>query len=261
MNDWLYSFLILNPSKVLYKFEFWRLLTYPFVANHPVSFVFALAAFYLPGSKLEDYFPKNMLLALSGLLLILHGLIQTLFNFNQNIGIGGFDCLSIFLFAMSAFVYKNKKLKLWNNFYVNYSIFAIIIISVSSLLLFGYNSVYANYKTVWFTTLIFSVVSASVIYYRINKIKELEKEELKSSIPEPVIEYKELHPSYVPGYQQLKKSASMLREKKQYYFLQDKNMSDEEKVDCILDKISAEGKESLSTEELNFLTEYSNNID
>jgi len=252
------SVLALQPYLILEKMELWRLITFPFARGTVESTMLFLLVFYLYGPKLEEILNRTLFSLILILVTILQGTILTLVFWKSPAMLSGMEGISFFVMLLYTFFKKGKRVYIW--------LFKPVKTSVLTMIIFiGWGTALLSHSLLndGYSILIKGVLSAfigftaaGVSFMQIRTTKNLIKARLAErglEIPKP----EELTPALIEQ-NELRKYAQSLRDEPTYYG-QIKYTVD--RLNEILDKIIAHGKESLSPEERRYLEGYSKNVD
>lgn len=260
-SGFLSSYLSLIPSNIVNSFELWRLFTYPLTLNSFESYILTSVSLFFFASKIEKLFSKNVFPITLGLIIVLYGLMTSLIFFNNKHNFSGLEGISIFLLTLYSFlnirkrIYINKRF----NFSLAFTSTSIILTWICfKILSISYLS--GNYINDLVYPLAFGLVSGFSFYIRIlflenNYESSPDEREIRGlSIPKQ----SELSPALITN-SDAQRVKSFL-ENENNYILDEENQLSEEELNRLLDKIFAEGKDSLTEEENRFLEEYSKSI-
>jgi membrane associated rhomboid family serine protease len=266
LDGWFNELFALNPSKMLINFEYWRLFTFPFAFSSTEALFLFLATFFLISENLEDILRQTLYPLLLMLLTVLQGVIMTLLFWNKDVNIAGMEGLSFFVLFFFVILNPKSKVQIFN-FKAIPSI-AIVLFIVFIWAIVKIQALFFNSSTdvnISVASAIFGISTAIMTSLQIKIIqKNREKRLLKATenlkIPKP----EELSYALYSGkklfkYEQENKYSSPVTDFEES-LLSDNPDENEDKLNNILDKINAQGKNSLDYSELKFLEEYSNNI-
>ncbi|MFY8159732.1 MAG: hypothetical protein ACOVNU_00240 [Candidatus Kapaibacteriota bacterium] len=280
----------LNSGFTIYGKEYWRLFLYPYVTNNLTNLIFISTIGVYVFIKLEKLVSKGSLFILFLFYSLMYGLTFTAATVQESISTSGLDSFFLFSLFLLSFIkksdryyplgkdnqffleYANSKSKLTSYIKINKLTYFHFLASMLSLWLIKELSLFtfdANYNlfpslTAITFALITSFLSHKKIFNAENEINSNERINQDANFglnfDNEIIE--ELAPAVIESENKFLKSKKLKREdlgfdEQMIYFLFDENLTDEEKVDEILDRINLIGKDQISNEELSFLKRYS----
>jgi membrane associated rhomboid family serine protease len=260
MGGQLSKLFALNPELVINKMELWRLFTFPFAFGSIEGALLFGFTFYIFAPKLEDIFHRYLYPFLLFLILTFQGIVLTLAFWKMPVTFSGMEGVTFFVIAMFTLLHLRKKI----SFLYLKPLSTIIFLMIVSAIWLSLISIHA---LVMNSYMYFANGAYSAIYgFTCGFIMYLQIKYSKSNI-QNIKKYK--HPIIdIPKPEEL--SLAVIANKEMKYlnnklnddFFDSKSGSlfSEDKLNEILDKINAQGKESLTTLELKFLEDYSNNL-
>ena len=240
---------ILVPRMILVDFEFWRLITYPIALNFGGLLIGSIV-FSQPGEEIESMFGKGKY----GLALIVVTLLTALIHLgsfwgSSTIALSG--PINISLFVMVGYVYLFPSSSVTIIFFSLQSKILLLLMVGFVLLMSGLAIANGIAPQILLSEglagLISGVVWFHILYQKypimLGAVRTIETLFARR---EPI--------SNRRGYQ---KEIIQTKKKKEKG---DNSMSDEERLNLILEKIAEKGSENLTKEEQNFLNEYSSRL-
>ena len=256
-GSWLTSLVCLQPSLVLANMQVWRLITFPLAPGTLEGILLFIITFYIFAPRLENFLSRGLLPVILLLLICLQGTLTTLVFWNSNLKFEGMTGVSFFVLTLfTIFNYEKKIIISPARAYKSYRfVFVLALIWAASV---SINALFSGTELLIRngSYMIFGVSFGFITYLQIKitkKIISVTKKEPYISIPKP----EELSLAMI-AQNELKKAHKKFRDE-DYYF-DDESLLTEEKLNEILDKISASGKESLTDEEVHFLEIYSRKL-
>lgn len=260
------EWLSLEPAMIIKQLNLWKLVTFPFAPGGAESiFLFALV-FYFISSKLEAFIegPKYPLWLF--LLTLLQGCILTLVFINSNIIIAGMDGISFYILVVYSLLRPKEKI-----YFLNFPPMPVLAFStLLAFIWFGLKLV--NFSTGGDNALFLSAlgsslfgITAGLIHFlqiRLTGLNSSRNTKIENSSEFEMPSPEEISISHTTNaklrklYQPVK--ADYLDE--EAYLLSEDMSENEDKLNEILDKISTNGKESLTPLERRFLHEYSKKL-
>jgi hypothetical protein len=260
-NGLVTDYLILNPTLVVDNTQMWRIFTFPLIPSSFEGFVFFVFAFYLVSAKLEMIFRRSLYAVLLLLLVSLQGTMLTIIFWKSNYSFCGMEGLSLFILAMFTFMNHNRRvtfgyLKSMKTFTLTGVIVLLWIFSVTVHYLFTLN---INLIVQAVTSFLFGLSLALIMYSQIRLIRnvrthyEIQNKKLPIQIPTP----DELSLALISKEEIKRFNQTILEEPS---FTDDDFEFSEDRLNEILDKILAYGKDSLTSGEIQYLGEYSKKL-
>ncbi len=250
--------LALNPQMLLENYQFWRFLTYPFVLTNPEFIFFFGAIFILASPMLENYLNKYIYPIFLFLATMLQGFILTLVLWNRDVSIGGIEGLAFFVLLLLMFL--KPDLKIFRRFSLTTAAFGLVVILMWVVMLVPLSESASFSFAEKASSALFGIGFGLSIYFPIRYMQNLIDKRKKSTVP--------IEPIKIPKPEEL--SVAMISSanlKKIYHQFEDEvdlitedPETNEEILNTILEKIHQYGKDSLKSDELKFLEDYSKRI-
>lgn len=264
MDDAIYNFAHLNPVLVINNLELWRILTFPFAPGSIEGVMLFVITFYFISPKLEKLFQKVLYPILLGLLVFILGLVLTLIFRNDTYAISGFEGVSIYVLTLFALMKPKTRITVFNfpTVAANTFCFSTIFIWASLKTL----DVFTNYQLAAAPTIaisIFGFITGLLTFIRITQIDKKQRKELEDNYPkQDTSNAEELSVALFSEAKQLKyKHSNSFDEYNDVpLFMTADPEINEQQLNSILDKISQNGENSLTNNEMKFLKEYSKSI-
>jgi hypothetical protein len=262
ITDGLLSYyLILNPHLVVDEYQIWRIFTFTLIPSSFEGFVFFILAFYLISAKLEIIFRRSLYTVLMLLLISLQGTLLTIIFWKSDYAFCGMEGLSLFILSIFTLMNYNRRvsfgyLKTVQTFTLTGAIVLSWIFSVVVHYLFTMN---INLIVQASTSFLFGLTLALIMFTQIRLVRnvrthyDLQHHKPPIEIPTP----EELSLALI-SQNELKKFNQTLQENS--YPMDEDFEMDEERLNEILDKMNAYGKNSLNPDEIRYLVIYSKNI-
>lgn len=256
------QFFQLTPTDVLVKGEFWRTILYPFATSSLADTALMIFAFTVCSAYFEKVFRSRLYPILLAIVSVFYGLLYTLLFLNFDVPLTGFASVGFFLLTFYTLV------KIRNRYHFSFANIRVFWVSLLVLLLWAALTVpsIVNAGVIPLvtasTSLIFGMTTGTLsflfIRYLYNKKRSPHDErQTHLYIPRP----EELTPAFISS---LKIERIINKDKEDFYNNQIPISSDpeenEENLNRILDKISSDGKDSLTEEEQLFLDQYSQQL-
>jgi membrane associated rhomboid family serine protease len=249
---------VLNPTLIVHKFEFWRIVTYPFIPGSAEGAALFFITFALFAPRLEEILGSILFSTVLFLLLCLHGILHTLIFWQSFIPLSGMEGLSMYVMSLFILLNIQNRLKIFRlpplKSYIAPTILFIMWGGYKLFRVFEIGSV--DIKS-FLSVASFGLGSALMTYMQIRLAQKINyrrhRNEPDLTVPKP----EELQQAVI--------SKSEMNIKKYHYNADEERIIkpsgnreiDEERLNIILDKMNEKGRDSLSPEELNFLREYS----
>lgn len=254
--------LSLNSAMVYNDLQWWRLITYPLATDSIESTALFLFAFFIFAPKIETLFSSWFFPLVLLIIIFLQGALFTLLLHYSYIVFTGMEGISFFILTVFALANIKKKLVIMNKVFLRTGLFIFGLITIWFVLLFVHSVVIADYK-IFFEGMysgIFGLTSGIIIYLQIRYTKRILPFEKHGNHSTDRIFYsndKELSMAVIAN-NEIRKFNENLRDELVYGNNQFNYT--EEKLNEILDKISAKGKDSLTYNEQKFLEDFSKQI-
>lgn len=267
-NYYFVDILALQPKLLLDNLAIWKLFTYPLAINSLDSFVLFFFAFALSSTKLEKIIGSIRYASWLTILSIIYGSIITLSFINSTAAITGLDALSFFVITLHILLKPRtfiNPFKARINIVTITLIFFILYIS-TKILIYGLSDITsANFLT----SISFGIFTALLIYFQIKLYKSFNSKSFGydnlSNIPNieflaTIKDNKSSNFLYNTEKLRFNSFNENVEEIEQNMILTEDPVSNEEKLNYILDKMNEKGKDSLTVAEKKFLYFYSMNI-
>lgn len=255
MSGQLSGLFLLDPSLVIDKGEYWRLLTYPLAFDSIGSFFIFAIAMSIFAPKIEELYASFTIPVVTALLIALHGIVLTLINLYTGFAIKGTDGISYFIFASFLLAAPGSRVVI-PKFKTYKSVQVISFISLIWLFIgLGKILIDDDYSFMINAELgAFGIINGLLLHYQLKFFKKFksEYEEVPYHAPDDEPEL-----ISVDEFRRMSENSKGHDDK---YVLSKNKYSNEERMNEILDKISAQGMDSLSPYEHLFLEEYSKNL-
>lgn len=261
ISDGRYShYFILDIQAIINDYEFWRLLTFPFVPSSFEGTMFFTVIFFMFASKIETILSRKYFFFLIILLIFVQGASLTLFYWGENYYFKGMEGVSLVIISMFTLLNIKKRVSFA---YIKH----LRIFNLSGLIIMGW--IFSACTHFWYSqdesliyqtagSFIFGSTLALIIATQIrltgsfkHKLRHFKSEH---SIPKP----EELSMALISRNELRRLNETLMEEKN---VLQDYDfVLNEDHLNEILDKINEKGKDSLSFEEQIYLFDYSRNL-
>lgn len=252
----LFPYLSLDIPSITDNSEFWRIFTFPFVSENIEGIILFIITFYFIAPRLEAYLLKSSMPLLTLLIISLQGLLTTVvfwdmaYSFSGMEGVSFFNLTLFFGIAFSKrFITQKIALKRASLFVSLISLTWLTSLAIHSLIS-GFDIFYQNGISA-----LYGIVSGLIVFAEIRIIKSINDKKEPPPAPIDIPKPEELSLALIEAKNFLKFNQSLKEEDTRYEFTHE--MLTEDRLNEILDKMLAQGKESLSFEELSFLEEYS----
>lgn len=251
--------LALDTSHVVNNFEFWRLFSFPFAHSGTEGiFLFAFAFLYI-SPKVESAIRNKYYHLILFLLICLQGTVFTIIFNGQGAILAGTTGISFFIMSIFILLNLNRRFMIYRKKPVR----IILMITAAALLwlsAIGLRSMVFNAELqyVELASALFGFFASVLIFSQLlllsngKMIKRKTKQE-RFTVPEP----EEYSHAYIAGAEQRK---YYNREMDDYPLYEPETDLSEDRLNEILDKMNDVGKDSLTTEEIRFLKEYSKSL-
>ncbi|MBM2816946.1 MAG: hypothetical protein HW421_3708 [Ignavibacteria bacterium] len=249
----------LLPSLVINKFEFWRLITYPLSYGSAEAMLILAFTFFYLSPRLEQVFNYSILPVILLLLVCLEGLLHTLFFWKTDIPLAGLEGISFFIIALTTFLSPRLKIQFLFFRKINLALVSLSVVLVWATFKIVQIEYFSHLWLIPAFAASFGISMAAITYGQIYLLhrKFLKKKAAeKLEIPKP----EELKLAMMAA----KSKAAKLNAKimDELYESEDSEFPDlsEDRLNQVLDKILALGKDSLTSDEIKFLDNYSKNL-
>ncbi len=255
MNGALSSILLLGPDFIIQDFQLWRLVSFSLMPASFENIVLMAFSFHIFSFLLEDILHQVLYPILVLLIAALQGILFTLVFWQSDISLFGTEGISFFVLALFTALKPTSRLRFFHAFTVkSYKVTAFVALTwiiLKSIVIFA-----GNDTQLWLSAynMIFGITGGLFTYMQIKLFKKIrESSEKNPVIPSP----EELSMAYISAKSRSMESAEQTRA---YIPISDDPDINEEILNEILDKITEQGRNSLSPEEVYFLKEYSRQI-
>ncbi len=257
----------LIPIKVINYLELWRLITFPFSGGSIETILLFALTFYFVAPKLEQILNKSLYLLLLFLLICLQGTLQTLIFWKSELAFAGAGGISFFVLTLYALLNLNKSITFWRYKPIN-SLFVSFVFTFIWIIGLLIHTSFTFQREVYITNfpdLVFGLIAGGLTYIQIIFAKKVisddkvKNEPLSKLMPSPPIEDdSEMDFALVDKEGKIEQNSIPRYDLPTY---DEKEMVfTEDKLNQILDKISEQGKNSLTLSELLYLKEYSKTL-
>ena len=252
--------LTLQPQRIFFKFEVWRLLSFPFAGQSFAELVLVSIALFVFGHNLERSLSRAKFGLLLSSFIVFQGLIYSALFFSRPAGYTGVGATTFFLIALSIGLSPREYILIFNRVRLRFIGLTFIIVSIffASTLLQSIRS--ENIILLNGAAACFGLVTGFITAYFITQIQRIRQEaqelsqqrrELNYNLP-PIEEYD--HAVSTKSSSKVKPKAAPAAYVHEHY------ENDEEHLNYILDKILENGEKSLSSHDREFLAEYSRKL-
>lgn len=263
-NGALSNIFMLDFARIVDAHEYWRLISYPFAYSGFQDFLLFVFTFIFIAPKLENTIDRKRYPLWLFLLVILQGLIFSMFFMGETVRFAGMAGVSIHLLLLYSLIEPRERIE-FGVMQLRAPLFSASLFVLWAALKYAEGVTHNNALLVSsFSFLSFGVLSGVLAFLqiRITSIfirKSLRRKDTELKIPKP----EELSVAFMSGMKHKKLYQSgedddLLDD--EISLLSDDPFENEEKLNEILDKINLYGKESLSTNDKRFLTEYSKQL-
>lgn len=267
MGGRLSSLFVLKPTLVIENSQYWRLFTFPLAYDSIEGIIFFIITFFIFAPKLEDIFQNWLYPLILSLIIFSQGTLLTLIYWKSDTMLHGLVGVSFFVLTIFSFVNIKKRLVIFQKYYIHTITFTVIIAVTWFLLVFVHSAILKSYSliTEGIYSAIFGLSSGFIVFLQSKYTKNIihnNKGNVKKKgdllVPSP----EELSLAVIAN-NELKKVNKQLNEDLIANVEQESTfdiLSQEEKLNQILDKINEKGKDFLTPEEKQFLDDYSKEI-
>lgn len=257
--------LSLNPIIISQNGSFWKIFTYPLIDSSIISiFILGLVSFiFLP--QILKSFSKIHFLILTVILILFQGLSQIVIFWGKDVTFSGYTSFSSFIMVLTVLSYPKVQLKKSHFFKLN-NIQTVLILFLFLLSANLEKIIEGNVNQIFefLFPIAFGSFFSFLVVFQIYLVKKyyLPKKQAKSinEIAELLTQAREsmrkLESSLVEEPANIQQS-NFEKKKKNYYELSEDPEENEDKLNLILDKMIAQGKDSLSNDEIKFLQKFS----
>jgi len=256
VNGAIDHFFLLQPSTVLEKMELWRMFTFAFSPGTLEGIVLFVITFYLFAPRLEENFNKHLFAGIIFLVICMQGTLSTMIFWKLPIEIKGMEGLSFFVLTLFAAFNANKQIIIWRFPSVRAYVF-VFLIAFGWGLVVGIHTLIAGHDIILtaVSSALIGLTSGLLVYLQMRLVKNIRTSLPRDSagipeIPKPA----ELRMAII---KEIENRDRQDRYNDVPYYDQDYSIPlTEENLNLILDKISVNGKESLTIAEEKFLEDY-----
>jgi len=255
-------YLALNPYSAIEGAEFWRVVTYPFAQGNTASLLLFLMTFTFFGTKVELNLGGKLFSLYLFLITIFAGTLNSVLFYDTQITFQGMDILSFFLMGM--FLFLNPKIKI--QFFNITQVSGVVLSALFLMIWFGTNILegFQFEKQTFFALFSLPIIAITmsflisiILKFRFSSDYNYSFNDEDRSFLKEDNRYEsdddDLHLELIT--KELRKKSENRNEEK--VILTNDPQINEDKMNEILDKILEQGKDSLSTNEKRFMTEYS----
>lgn len=253
----------LVPALAVHNYEFWRIITYPIAATGFWNLFSASLLLYFFGPEIEQLLRPERFIRYTLLFLLLHGVLHTLLLAGTATPLAGSYAYALALLIVFAYVYPGAEFSLFGIISLRAWVLATLFVAFSVispliLVLNGGLSV-AAFLTGPITGIVGGLLFAHLYFhkYHIPSLADVIRSRNKPVVTQqaqpvtPVV--KRTRTEYTPSKGKRMQSPAMYNEA-------DDTTLDEHRLNDILDKISEQGRDSLSEEEIEFLEDYARRL-
>ena len=267
----LLDFVAMHTTKFFSEIELWRILLFPFVSASLEGFIIFLFAFAFLSNDLEKFLGGKIYPTFIILITFLTGTATAIITYGQNISFSGLEGTSFFVITFFAILQKKNFIKK-KNLYQRISVISIVSLWIAIKLYIGIENGFTNVVPSYIMAGS-GVIIGFLLFFQINYLvkKRIKQNKIKG--------FSQHYDANFVGYSiynnpQFKKY--IYNKIEESYLLQIKEkiksktdaallfnteiLTDEEKLDQVLDKINEVGKSNLTKEELEFLNYYSDKL-
>ncbi|OGU61053.1 MAG: hypothetical protein A2X64_10450 [Ignavibacteria bacterium GWF2_33_9] len=260
------NILSLNPFLVQTKSEIWRIFTFPFVDTSFMSIFVLGSTLYLFLPQLSRYFTIFQLSALLFLLILLQGAVQLLGFWGTNISFGGYSSISSFYLVLTILIFPKEKFR--DSEFPRISNIQIILLLIAAYLFAGLGSIINGEPSAVIAYLFPMIFGTSIAFLTVLQIYLFRKYFLPKRQARSIAEIAELLSQARESMRQMEMVDETVSEtgyqhkrvNEYSYSLSDDPSENENQLNEILDKISAKGQNSLTPDEIHFLSQISKNL-
>lgn len=256
------AFLSINISAITQKLELWRFVSFPLAFKTLSNSLLAFFTFFFVAPKLKRELEGSILEFSLLLNLFATGLFVFLLDLNNYQYLAGVEGISAFVLVLFMLMNRKKDFRYFKAFRFTKTLLPLTIIGLwaSSLILESSisNDSFSYEPLIIF---VFGSVIGFVAYFIIKNEMRL-YDEMNNFEPSQSSSFKSSESRMSPAFIYEPENSGLRRKTEitEKLFADDDPEANEEKLNHILDKISKNGQESLTKEELEFLDDYSKSI-
>lgn len=257
------SYTALLPPAVLWQHQWWRILTYPFADTDFWNLFSTSLLLYFFAPEIEQLLTTKRFVRYSAIFAFLHGVLYLLLMHNSSFPLVGLHTYALAVLTVFAYFYPHVEFFFFGLITMRMWVLATVIIGfsvVSSLLgvVQGYSTVAAFFADAT-SGVIIAFLFAHIYFqkYRIPFLSFLLRSRATPPPPSPTLYQPSITPTvqkaqYFPRHEKRTPAAAVASN--------DDDELNEQQLNAILDKISDQGKDSLTQEEQQFLEEYARRL-
>jgi len=249
------NYFVLNPGLISSHFELWRLVTFPLTGNTIAGTFLFIFTFWLVSPKIEDLLQKGIYPFVIFLLILMQGIVTTLSFWTKNIPFAGAEGITFFVLTLYTLIQRRKRVIVWGLNPMKLELLFILLLSVWVTFV-GLQSLFTksiNLLLTNGTSATYGIVSGLLVFFQIKIIQNFKTVKPQEDANLPLTEDENFSHALVEK-TEIKKQANQASDELTNYFT---DYYSEDRLNEILDKMIAGGKESLSEEELRYLKDYS----
>ncbi len=258
----IFSSLALNPYFLINKIQIWRLITYPLLSLSIAEVFLFIYSFWVLGPKVENCFRKNYYLLSLIIFIFLQGLLTSALFGKEKFYLVGTEGLSFYLITLYYLIYfriisQYESLPLRNLVQTALVVFFWLMAATLDSFIYERNTLVNSFA--------FAIVGIFIGTLSYLQNRSFATELIQQRYRDIFLFRKKLEEFETEFY--MEEEANTLANNKypvSTAVAKDVKQTNvpftEENLNRILDKILEKGKESLTHEELEFLKEYSNNL-
>ena len=269
----LFSYFALNTEKIFLNYEFWRLLSYPFIFSSAEGLFLFVIIFVFLSPKLEYFLSAKIYPLFLSMISFVIGATTTIVFNTKKIEIGGMEGISFFVIALFIFLLVRDKYLVRKR--------PALMICITTVAIWGAFKVAVAFLGgihLIVPSLVFAVsgfIIGFLVYLQIHyvikiKIKRSKVKTTEQKLKLPSAEELTFIMYQNPIFRELITNSNVSNSAKSVQTdvnvdyapdnLEQDTMNDEERLNMILEKIFENGKDSISPAELSFLEKYSNKL-
>ena len=257
VSEWLR----LSPLAVLQNLQLWRLITYPFASPPGIDAIFTLftssLVFFYYGPEIENILGKRRLMFYIGAFLLLHGVLYTAIAGTTGYPLAGLTTVALSLLVGFHTAFPQSVIRLFGTFSlrtITLLVFLALLNAFPHLLSIAY---YPDRILVLLADDIIALFTGIVLgqfflHNRTSQVSKNDEEYYLYNAAESDFGYREYVVQPQESLGMMQSEQRMQRDLPDY--------RDENRLNEILDKISANGTQSLSAQEKEYLQEYSKRL-
>lgn len=253
----------LVPTLAIHNYEFWRIITYPLASTGFWNLFSASLLLYFFGPEIEQLLRPERFIRYTLFFMLLHGLFHTLLLTGTTTPLAGPYSYALAVLIVFAYVYPSAEFSIFGIISLRAWVFALLFVAFSVIsplimVLNGGLSV-AAFLTGPIAGIAGGLLFAHIYFHKYNipSLADVVRSRNRPVITQqtqpvtPVV--KRTRTEYSPSKGKRMQSPAMYNEA-------DDTTLDEHRLNDILDKISEQGRDSLSEEEIEFLEDYARRL-